>query len=67
MQFLQGGTVSVVPVSTGGSKAIVTGGTPFGQLSSISPPSGVAGNNWTAVSINPSTGVITPINTIGPI
>jgi hypothetical protein len=66
MQFLRGGTVSVVPVSTGGNKAIVTGGTPFGTLSSISPSSGLAGNNWTAVSINPSTGVITPINTIGP-
>lgn len=66
MQFLRGGTVSVVPVLTGGSKAIVTGGTPFGQPSSIAPPSGLAGNNWTAVSINPGTGVITPINTIGP-
>jgi hypothetical protein len=66
MQFLKGGSVSIVSVPTGGSKAIVTGGT---QISATSIPSslqGTVGNNWQAVSINPTTGKITPINTIVP-
>jgi|GEM_PF-1273805 len=66
MEFVRGGTVSIVPISSGGNKAIVTGGTPFAPLPSISPPSGQAGNTWTAVTINPAAGTITPVNTIGP-
>lgn len=59
MQFIKGGNVD----TSSGNKAVVTGGTAIS--SPISPPSGLAGNNWTAVSLNPSTGTITPINTIG--
>jgi hypothetical protein len=43
---------------------VVTGGSAVS--SPISPPTGQAGNSWTAVSLNPSAGTITPINTIGP-
>jgi hypothetical protein len=63
MQFLQGGTVSTVAIP-GGNKAIVTGGTPV--TSTLSPTSGLVGNNWTAANIIPSSGRITPVNTIGP-
>ena len=66
MEFVRGGTVSIVPIQSGGNKAIVSGGTPFAPLPSITPPSGPAGNTWTAVQINPATQTITPVNTIGP-
>ncbi len=66
MQFIRGGTVAIEPISTGGSKAVVVGGTPFAAFPSITPPSGLPGNTWTAVKINPAAGTITPINTIGP-
>jgi hypothetical protein len=63
MQFFQGGNVSVVPVNGGGSKATISGGTPLSPT--FSPPSGQAGNNWTAGSVNSTTGQISPVNTIG--
>ncbi len=66
MQFIQGGTVAIVPVATGGSKALVTGGSPLAAFPAITPPSGQPGNTWTAVKINPAAGTITPVNTIGP-
>lgn len=61
MRLIQGGTVSIVPVNGAGSAARVEGGT---VLHAVSPPGGKEGNTWTAVSINPSTGVVTPINRI---
>jgi hypothetical protein len=65
MQFIVGGTVSVVPIA-GGSKAVVSGGTPYAPFPSITPPTGKAGNTWTAVQIDTGTGKITPVNTITP-
>ncbi len=65
MQFIVGGTVSVVPIA-GGSKAVVSGGTPYAPFPSISPPTGKAGNTWTAVRIDSVTGKITPVNVISP-
>jgi hypothetical protein len=66
MQLFRGGTVSIVSIPNG-SKASVTGGTQVGQTYTVpSNLQGTAGNQWQVVSINPSTGVITPINTINP-
>lgn len=66
MQLIRGGTVSVVPTSAG-DKAIVTGGTVLQSLSPATIPSTAnkVGTYWNAVAINPNTGTITQINTIG--
>jgi hypothetical protein len=64
MQLLRGGTVSTVNIPDG-SKAVVTGGTQVGATYSVPANlQGTPGNQWVAVSINPTTGTITPINTI---
>ncbi len=63
MQFLRGGVqnVSIQSILSGGSRAVASG-TPI--ASSISPPTNVVGNTWNVATINPSTGVITPVNNI---
>ena len=64
MQLSRGGTVSIVNIPNG-QKAVVTGGTQVGSTYTVAQQ-GAAGNQWQVVSINPSTGTITPINTINP-
>jgi FecR protein len=57
LKVIMGGTV--VPLSTGG--ATVTGGT---VVTSLTPTSGLAGNTWVAVTINPANGQVVPVNQI---
>lgn len=56
MKLYTGGTVT-----TGSSGSVVNGGT---LITTLRPPSGVAGNTWKAVEINPSTGQINKVNQI---
>ena len=65
MQLIRGGTVTIIPIGSGsdaGTAAKVTGGT---VLQTILPPTDKIGTYWSAVAINPNTGVITPQNIIG--
>lgn len=56
MKLVTGGTVANTS-----SGSVVTGGT---ILATLTPPSGLAGNTWRAVEINPATGQINQVNQI---
>jgi hypothetical protein len=61
MQVIKGGTIIDTPAGGGGTSQIVNGGK---ILMSLTPPTGLPGNTWRAVEINPATGQINKVNQI---
>jgi hypothetical protein len=63
MQLSKGGTPASGTSSSGTTYYYVTGATPVGQaITPPTPTTGNSGSQWQVVSIDPSTGTITPLN-----
>lgn len=61
LQVIKGGSVIDRVASGGGLGSIVSGGT---TVTTLTPPTGQAGNTWRAVEISPATGQVNKINQI---